>query len=593
MNYSQRWDLDVLYEGESNSKVLKAELEIISKEINELEILFQGKSDMESLLEQLQRCDLSLQEVSAFVECLLAQDVDDEKAPVLQSEVLGLQAQLKKLKDQLGYELLKMNDVEFKSLLKKPILKEISFYLSEKRQRAKEMLPLQEENLITDLAINGYHSWTTLYNSLVGKIKIPFRGRELSVGQADNQLSSVDRSVRQDVFAAWEHAWKNQEDIFALILNNLSGFRLKTYEKRKWLSALKEPLEDNRMKYETLQAMWKEIDHSKECFRLYFQKRAALLGIKKLSWYDVDAPLPFDFSLSLSYDSAAKLLQEQFAKFSPAFSALAKQAFEERWIEAEDRSGKRPGGFCLSFPKSKTSRIFMTYSGTLDNVMTLAHELGHAYHNRCVQHLPLFAQDYRMNVAETASTFAEMLLLDSLLKMGLEKNDQLLLLDLKIQRAAAFLMDIQARFNFEKEFYERRKKGPLTAQELNDLMTQAQQTSFLGLLEGWHPRFWASKLHFYFTDVPFYNFPYTFGYLFSLGIYAKALKEGPSFSSKYDNLLQETGQMTVEDLAKKHLEVDLSKDSFWKETMQLIEKDISSFLNLSIHTDVNFTTVST
>ncbi len=272
---------------------------------------------------------------------------------------------------------------------------------------------------------------------------------------------------------------------------------------------------------------------------------------------------------------------EQFHRFSPKMADFAVKAFENGWIEAEDRPGKRPGGFCTSFPIHKETRIFMTYAGTASNVSTLAHELGHGYHQHVMNDLPALAQEYAMNVAETASTFAEMVVSDAAVKAAETEETRLTLLEDKIQRSVAFYMNIHARFLFETAFYEERRKGLVGMDRLNELMLSAQKTAFRDALDQYHPHFWASKLHFYITEVPFYNFPYTFGYMFSTGLYAEALRRGAAFEDQYVALLRDTGRMTVEELAHKHLGVDLRKPDFWQQAMDLSVADVQEFLRLT------------
>jgi oligoendopeptidase F len=252
-----------------------------------------------------------------------------------------------------------------------------------------------------------------------------------------------------------------------------------------------------------------------------------------------------------------------------------------RWVEAEDRPNKRPGAFCTGFPDSGQTRVFMTYSGTSSNVSTLAHELGHAFHQYVMEDLPPFAQNYAMNVAETASTLAELIVSDASLKAASNKEERIALLDEKVERAVSFFMNIHARFIFETNFYEERKQGLVSVERLNQLMTEAQRTAYKDALAEYHPHFWASKLHFYITEVPFYNFPYTFGFLFSSGIYATALAQGSSFEDHYIALLRDTGRMQVEELAKRHLGVDLTKPDFWQRAVDVSVADAKEFLSLT------------
>jgi oligoendopeptidase F len=334
------------------------------------------------------------------------------------------------------------------------------------------------------------------------------------------------------------------------------------------------------MSKDTLDAMWGVIEKSKDIFVLYLQRKAKLLGVERLSWYDVEAPVG-QGSKHFSYDEGAQLIVEQFRRFSPKLADFSVKAFESGWIEAEDRPGKRPGGFCTSFPIAEETRIFMTYAGTASNVSTLAHELGHGYHQHVMNDLPALAQDYAMNVAETASTFAELIVSDAAMKSAVNEEERLTLLEDKIQRSIAFYMNIHARFLFETKFYEERAQGLVSAERLNELMVEAQKEGYQNALAEYHPHFWASKLHFYITEVPFYNFPYTFGYMFSAGIYAEAVRQGAAFEDKYVALLRDTGRMTVEELAQKHLGVDLRRPDFWQSAMDLSVADVHEFLRLT------------
>lgn len=260
---------------------------------------------------------------------------------------------------------------------------------------------------------------------------------------------------------------------------------------------------------------------------------------------------------------------------------MAQKAFDEDWIEAEDKEGKRPGAYCSNLPESKQSRVFMTFSGSASNVSTLAHELGHAYHSHVMRDLPALNRSYAMNVAETASTFAEMLISDATVSAAESKEEKIVLLDSKISRAAIMFMNIHSRFLFEKRFYEARQSGLVSDKELSSIMEDAQKEAFLDSLETYHPTFWASKLHFYITGISFYNYPYTFGFLFSLGIYSKAKEEGKSFADDYRDLLRDTASMTTEDLAAKHLGVDLKQPDFWQSAINEILSDVDDYLDLT------------
>jgi oligoendopeptidase F len=587
--YSHVWNLDVFFKGGSESPEFRQHLDTLEKkkkDFAENALAFhppQSANDAElvwKLIEEAKEVMMYLRQAGAFVSCLEAQNMHDRKADSLRGEVTSLSADFSSTFTKFQQQLSDCTEEIWKELLQHDQLKEITFVLNEWRQKAKDKLSSSEESLIQALAVDGYHGWGQMYDTIVGSMDITHDDKTLSVGQANNLLSSPDRNTRKEVFDELEKAWKENEELFSRTLNHLGGFRLNVYKKRGWDELMKEPLEYNRMKQETLDAMWGAISKNKKPFVQYLDRKAKLIGKDKLDWYDLDAPVAESKS-TMSYDEGAKFILKQFSLFGSEMAQFAEKAFEDEWIEAEDRAGKRPGGFCTSFPLSDQSRIFMTYSGSMSNVSTLAHELGHAFHSHALKPMHALNRNYAMNVAETASTFAEMIVADAAVKEAETKEEKIALVEDKLQRSVAFFMNIHARFLFETRFYEARKKGIVSVDALNDLMVEAQREAFADSLGEVHPRFWASKLHFYITGVPFYNFPYTFGYLFSLSIYAKALESGESYEEKYVALLRDTAVMSVEDLAMKHLGEDITKEDFWEKGINLCIADVDEFLELT------------
>lgn len=579
MQYSLKWDLDCFFSGGSDSADFTKEMERLDSQIDSLKIPKSAKQAAD-LLRTLQDIDLSFGECDAFILCLQSQNLADERASQLRAEVIALDAKFEMFNNAFDAYLAGLNSAEFDAFLNESSALEIGFILQERRLRASHKLSLQKENFITDLAIDGYHGWGEIYPSLVAEVKVTFNQETLSFGQAENRLTDPNRKVREEIFFGLQKVWKQKETLFAQVLNHLAGFRLKVYAHRGWHDALQEPLFENRMSKETLAAMWNAVEQHKAPLVAFLKAKAKWLKLDKLAWYDIEAPLFENTAESFPYDQGASLIIEKFHAFHPRMGEFARKACLENWIEAEDRPGKRPGGYCVQFPKSQQSRIFMTYSGTIVNLSTLAHELGHAYHTAMVEDLPRFNQHYRMNVAETASTFAEQIISDAFLEQAKTKEEKLNILSDRIERSIVFMMNIHARFLFETQFYAQRNEKFFSAEQLCNLMQESQEKAFCSALSTWHPYFWAAKLHFYFTGTPFYNFPYTFGYLFSLGLYALGKKQGPSFARSYDSLLKETGMMTVEDLARKHLGIDLTKPNFWNEAAALAVKDVEMFLKL-------------
>ncbi|NGQ94946.1 M3 family oligoendopeptidase [Brevibacillus sp. SYP-B805] len=584
----QTWDLDVFFAGGSTSPAFAAYLDQLEKDIAKLrEGIAQGKTDLDTqsaLIAEIQHIAVRLKQAGSFASCLSAQNVKDENAVLASGRVKTIGAAFHSALTKWEEQLLRIPDAEWQALLQRDAHVPIAFPLEERRRRAKEKLPPDVEVLANDLAVDGYHGWQDLYNVVVGRITVEVehdgKVQQLSVGQAANLMHHPDRDVRARVFAKWTEAWAKEADLCAQALNHLGGYRLQLYRHRGWESVIREPLDLNRMTEQTLNAMWEAIDRRKDRLVAYLQRKAKLLGVEKLSWFDVAAPIG-SVSRHIPYEEAAAFILEHFGRFSPKLRELAATAFAEGWVEAEDRPGKRPGGFCTSFPVSGQSRIFMTYAGNASNVSTLAHELGHAFHQHVMSGLPPMAQNYAMNVAETASTFAEMIVADASVKQAATREERIALLEDKVQQTVAYFMNIQARYLFERRFYEERKNGLVAVARLNQLMEEAQRTAFCDALAAYEPHFWASKLHFYITSYPFYNFPYTFGYLFSLSLYARSLEEGAAFEEKYVALLRDTGRLTVEELAKRHLGVDIAKTEFWQSAVDLAVADIEEFLRLT------------
>lgn len=581
---NQTWDLDVFFRGGSSSPELQAQLDLAERELADLMAeagaLTGRPDDWVGFLDRFQRAVERFYEAASFVYCLMSQDVRDRQAVVLYGRVQQSGATVQSINSLLEGRIRTFTDAEWQALVGDSRLAPVAFALNERRQWAAIQMDTGRELLANDLAVDGYHAYDTLYRTVVGRISIPFEGKELSVGQAYNRFSDPDRAVRQSLFVKWEEAWAREAEVIAHALNHLAGFRLGLYRHRGWQSMLMEPLELNRMKPETLEAMWAVVASARPSLRRFLDRKARLLGAAKLSWYDLDAPVN-QVSRKVTYDEAAAFIEDQFRQFSPRMADFAAHAFRSRWLEVEDRPHKAPGGYCTAFLQSKVSRIFMTFSGDPGGVSTMAHELGHAYHNSVTFDLPYLLRNYAINVAETASTFAEMIVSSAAIRSAVSREEKVALLGSWLDNVVALLMNIHARFLFETRFYERRAKGLLSVAELNVLMEEAQRESYADGLETYHPLFWASKGHFYLTDQPFYNFPYTFGFLFSAGVYARAVAEGPAFEDRYAALLRDTGRMTTEELALRHLGADLTRPDFWEDALSVVLGDVEEFLRLT------------
>ncbi|MCJ0566700.1 M3 family oligoendopeptidase [Enterococcus cecorum] len=590
MKYAINWDLESIFAGGSSSESLQQELQQISTKMKEFHQLVDAftpnaENQVEVLTEILavhEEIQKSFTECGSFIEALNSANIHDQQAKLLTGQLYSNLPAFQLATTILNKKFASYSEEDWQNLMTH--FSQIAFRLSEMRRDGQELLDEQSENIINTLALDGQSAWSQHYDTIVASIQIPFNGEMLSAGQAFNtMMSSQDKAVRQELFEKWEKAWSEKADIFADTLNHLDGFRLNNYKLHGVDDFLKQPLEYNRLDKETLDMMWGTIQKNKQPIIDFLTRKAQLFGKDKMDWQDQDAPIVLgNFEeRRYTFDQAADFIVENFKKFSPKMSEFAQMAFDKAWIEAEDRPGKRPGGYCTSLPKSQESRIFMTYGESVNEVSTLAHELGHAFHSHVMWDLPTLNQDYAMNVAETASTFAELIVADATLKEAKTDEEKINLLDVKLQNAIAMFMNIHARFIFESNFYAARQKGLVATDEITRLMVEAQKEAYINGLGSYHPHFWAAKLHFFIDEVPFYNFPYTFGYLFSLGIYAKASQHADGFEDQYIALLRDTASMTTEELAKKHLDTDLHQATFWQAGIDMVLKDITTFMELT------------
>ncbi|RKQ34650.1 M3 family oligoendopeptidase [Oceanobacillus halophilus] len=597
MKYVDTWDLESIFPGGTKSAELQKKIETIQAEIKVYQDSlhawnFQKDSSPETfkmILSKQETIGKGLGQAATFVQMCHDAYMNDEHANVVMGQIMNLYSEVQKLSNAFTKKLVDISDGDWQNLLLEGELKEISFALGEIREQGKRLLSEEEEKIITDLNNDGLSAWSNLYDTVVSIMTIPFTDKEgnttdLSVGQAMNRMyADPDPDVRKQIFEQWEKAWTKYAPIFADTINHLDGYRITLQKAHQREHYLDEPLEYNRMSKETLDAMWSAVSNNKQPFLHFLQHKAKLLGMEKLGWQDVDAPVTIGGAkpTTFTYDEACDFVIDNFATFGPRLSSFAEHALKNRWVEAEDRPNKRPGGYCTGLPEWEESRIFMTFTGSPNDTSTLAHELGHAFHSDVMKDLPRLNQEYAMNVAETASTFAETIIGNATIENAKNEEEKVSLLTSKIENATAMFLNIHARFLFENSFYEERQKGIVSEKRLSELMVQAQKEAYGDSLASYHPHFWCSKLHFFIDDVPFYNFPYTFGYLFSLGIYAQYMEQPEGFEDKYIALLRDTGSMKVEDLAQKHLGVDLTKQDFWEAGIQLAAKDVDEFIRLT------------
>ena len=521
--------------------------------------------------------------LSSYISCLASADGRNESYQREEAEIIRDRAELGKVRIELFRAFKGVPDEVFAVLFKKPSLLGAENYLHRLREEANRAMSSDKEVLATELGVDGIQGWGQLYNTLSSKLQFemefPDGARKiLPISQRRSLLDHPDRRIRAAAFASGNKAWQSIADTAASALNAIAGTRLTLNRHRGVNHFLDIALFQAAITRKTLEAMFDALFANIEIPRRILRFKANLMGRQSVAWYDLGAPLDFVQESPRSWNDAVAMVSAAFMHTYPALGNFFQQeVIGKNWTDWEPRVGKRPGGFCTSSMLSKESRIFMTYNQALGDVLTLAHESGHAYHGFLMRETRPFARSYPMTLAETASTFAEQILINgSFDDPGVGAEFKAVMLDIELGHGAVYLLDIPVRYQFEKAFYEERVSGPLNVSRLKELMVETQRLVLGEVLEngGEDPYFWASKLHFYITGLTFYNFPYTFGYLLSRGLYNMFTREGATFIPKYEEFLRLAGSDTAENVVKKTVGADLQKPEFWAESIRSLEQPL-------------------
>ena len=437
------------------------------------------------------------------------------------------------------------------------------------------------------LSQDGIHAWGNLYDQLAGTLvcEVP-EGNELrpmGIAEASGRLNSADDGERRGAWAAINSAWEAHEESCAASLNAIAGWRLELCKQRSRqenVHYLDAPVHMNRIGRDTLDALLAVAAQAKPLAQRAASLQARAYGKEGYGPWDLRAPAPVlagGEEHLLGFDEALEIIANAYGDVHPSMAEFVRMMARESWIEGTVGPRKSPGAYCTGFAKSKTPRVYMTYTGGQSDVITLAHELGHALHSWVMRDLPESQRSYGMSLAETASTFGETLVRDALLARARSPQQKLDIIWEEMSAFTAFLLNIPARYTFERNFYDARAARPQRPAELKAMMSDAWREWYGDALAEPDPMFWASKLHFYISGLSFYNFPYLFGYLFSLGVYARREHFGDSFYDRYIALLRDTGRMTAEELALKHLDARLDDTEFWQSTIDALAPRVDSF----------------
>lgn len=502
-----------------------------------------------------------------------------------------------------------------------PQYKKYEFSINEMLEDDIHTLSPELEGIIAKLQQTGGRAWDRLHEQLISNLKDPETGKLFN--ELRNDAYSPDARLRKESWQKEIALLKQNEIAFAASLNNLKGETLSLLEERSWNCAIDRALSSSRMKKETLDALIAAIEESLPQWRKYLKAKAEYLknhnatastncGKEKgLAFYDLFAPLDGNtandgntntagqtetgcntatpsatnnraaseeslLSKNWTFEEARDYIVKEFTSFSPVMGDFAKNAFDKNWIDARVHPGKVGGAYCQDFYVQKESRVLSNFTGAFSDIITLAHELGHAFHFFCIKDKDYRNANYPMTLAETASTFAETIVKQDILKTA-SKEDRIKILELDLQDTCQVLVDILCRFYFERSVFEERQNGELTSEDFCRLMADAQERSYGdGLSAERHEYMWAVKSHYYSVDLDFYNFPYAFGQLFAAGLYSRYKKEGKAFVDIYCNLLSDTGSMSCEDLCFK-AGFDITKKDFWKSGIDFYINEIEQF----------------
>lgn len=459
------------------------------------------------------------------------------------------------------------------------LLKHYSFYFQQLQKELSHKMSEEAEALFARMNLSGGRAWSDLMSNLTSNVKVQWKGGVTTLSAIRALAESEDPAERKAAYEAELACYESIKEPIAFSLNSIKAQVNLEAELRGFENPLAMTLEQSRMQKATLDAMLQAMDESLPRFRAYLRHKAKLLGYENgLPWYELLAPMGEAGGQSFTVEQAHAYLVEHFRSFAPDLAEMVDRAFREEWIDFYPRNGKVGGAFCSNLPFIEQSRILTNFSGSFGSVVTLAHELGHAYHGQQIQEHRILNTDYTMPVAETASNFNELIIVNDAIAKS-SGQERLRLMESQIQDCTQIIVDIYSRFLFEDEVIRRRNDSFLFSSDLEQIMLDAQKKAFGDGLDPnyLHPYMWCCKSHYYRPGLSYYNFPYAFGGLFSRGLYAKYLEEGEAFLPKYRALLRATTVDTVENVAK-IAGLDLTDPAFWRTSLKVITDQIDQFI---------------
>lgn len=577
------WSLDVLYRGTDDPN-LAADIErydhlirIFSEAVSALD-KENAAATLHRVIEIKEEMTVLVRRLAGYFSLRRSADSSDVEGASYQTKISAMVAST--TKDNVKFQKFAGDLIDLDSVIESDeLLCQYKFYFKEIKNDMSHMMSDEAEALFAKMNISGGRAWGDLFSYLTSKVTVDYNGQTTSLSAIRGLADSEDPDVRKSAFEAEIACYDKIKDSIAFSLNSIKAQVNLEAELRGYEDPLAMTLDHSRMKKATLDAMLEAMCEAMPAFRRYLRHKAKLLGYENgLPWYELLAPMGKAGGENFTVESSHKYLVDHFASFAPDLAEMVDRAFKEEWIDFYPRAGKVGGAFCSNLPFVGQSRILTNFSGSFGSVVTLAHELGHAYHGQQIQpHRPLNT-GYTMPVAETASNFNELIIVNDAIAKS-EGEEKIQLIESQIQDSTQIIVDIYSRFLFEDEVIRRRKNTFLYADELEKIMTNAQKEAYGDGLDQscLHPYMWCCKSHYYRAGLSYYNFPYAFGGLFSRGLYAKYLEEGEAFLPKYRELLRATTVDTVENVAA-IAGIDLTRPEFWRESLKTITDQIDLFI---------------
>lgn len=521
-----------------------------------------------------------------YIYAFVTTDSHDKVAKRAQSEFEQASLPMDKLMVRLRSWLGKLGPKLTQVTRKNKTAQAHAFMLKEAAQLSRFQMSDELEGLASEMSLSGGNSWEKLQGTVTSQLTVDFeldgKMQKMPMPALINLRSHSDEDTRRRAYEAENAAWESVKEALAACLNGVKG-EVNTLDKRRGRKdAVHSALDGGRIDRKTLEAMLEAMQGSFPMFRRYFEAKAKKLGKEKLAWWDIFAPLG-QTDRVYSFEEARDFVLDNFGRFSPDLRAFAKRAFENRWIDAEQREGKRGGAFCMGVSAVRESRVLCNFDGSLDGVSTVAHELGHGFHNECAYAAGKteMQQLTPMTLAETASTMCETIVTEAVLSKTNDPQEELAVLEAQIQGAGQVVVDIYSRYLFEKEVFERRDHAELSSDDFCEIMERAQKATYGdGLDERYLQKFmWTWKPHYYSPGRSFYNFPYAFGLLFATGLYAIYKQRGAAFVEDYKKLLASTGEASAASLARR-FGIDIRTRKFWDDSLAIIGQRIDRFCEI-------------